>query len=294
MTTINTCTSSTRPSSPLSGDTLFETDSESLITYDGSAWKSYAADDGNYNLDGTNITSTRPLCHFDAEYFNGLDASGNPANDTSINTSTVWKCRVDTSTTLAQDVASKMPLYKTSGTNSKPYVYCDGGDVLYLSSDKIFKLHGELTAFSIAEHSNSRPATIFGGAGGDNSPSSSLFFGFDGNTYYLYFSQTGAANGTAPVVSGTDMQSLMISRDSSNDTKLFMDGSNQGSAVGTNTDPQVIGSVFVGGGNQYGMVGNVYEFMLFSTSLSNADRNALGAYAQAKYGSSNVNWTDFS
>jgi len=293
MTTINTCTSSSRPNSPSAGDTLFETDSESLITYDGSAWKSYAADDGNYNLDGTNITSTRPLCHFDAEYFNGLDTSGNPANDTSINTSTVWKSRVDTSTTLAQDVASKMPLYKTSGTNSKPYVYCDGGDILYFSSDKISKLNGEFTTFSIAEHSNSRPATIFGGSGGGNSPDSSLFFGFDSNTYYLYFSQAGAANGTAPVVSGTDMRSLMISRDSSNNTKLFMDGDNQGSAVGTNTAPHAIGTVFQGHGGQYGMVGNVYEFMLFSNSLSNADRNALGAYAQAKYGSSNLNWTNF-
>jgi len=122
MSTINTCTSSTRPVAPSAGDTLFETDTDSVIVYDGSAWKSYGADNGGYNLDGTNSLTDRPVLHFDAEYFNGADTSGNPANDTSIDTSTVWKSRVDSSITLSQSVAASQPLYKTSGTNSKPYI----------------------------------------------------------------------------------------------------------------------------------------------------------------------------
>jgi hypothetical protein len=72
-----------------------------------------------------------------------------------------------------------------------------------------------------------------------------------------------------------------------------MDGDNEGSAVGTNSSTQFIGSVFEAGGVTYNNTGNVYEMMLFNTSLSNADRNALGAYAQAKYGSGNLGWTNF-
>lgn len=293
MTTINTCTSSTRPASPSAGDTLFETDTESLITYDGSAWKSYGADNGNYNLDGTNITSVRPLCHFDAEFFNGVDTSGNPSNDTSIDTSTVWKSRVDTSITLSQGVAASQPLYKTSGTNSKPYVYTDGGDYLCLS--KGFALPGEFTTFAITEHPNSQPSTVFGGSGVrvNLSSQSSLYFGYLSNTYYLYYQESGAANGTAPLSGSTGMRALIVSRDSSSNTKLFMDGDNEGSAVGTNSSTQFIGSVFESDGVTYNNTGNVYEMMLFNTSLSNADRNALGAYAQAKYGSGNLGWTNF-
>ncbi len=89
------------------------------------------------------------------------------------------------------------------------------------------------------------------------------------------------------------MRALLISRDGSNNTKLFMDGDNVGSAVGTNSETQFIGQVFHGKSAVYDNIGNVYEMMLFNTSLSNADRNALGAYAQAKYGSGNLGWTNF-
>lgn len=297
--TLLTCTSSTRPASPSAGDTLFETDTNKIIVYSGSDWKVYDSDNAvGYNLDGTNTLTDRPLLHFDAEYFNGIDTSGNPSNDTSIDTSTVWKSRVDNSITLSQSVAASQPLYKTSGTNSKPYVYCDGGDYLYFS--KGFTLPGQFTTFAIAEASNSYVPTIFGGSGVKivSSPKylsadANLAFGFSGNTYYLYYQQTGAANATAPLTGSTDMRALLVSRDGSNNTKLFMDGDNVGSAVATNSDVQFIGQVFHGAGGAYDMLGNVYELMLFDTSLSNTDRNALGAYAQAKYGSSNLDWTNF-
>lgn len=299
MSTINTCTSSNRPESPSTGDTLFETDTDSVIVYDGSAWKSYGADNGGYNLDGTNSLTDRPVLHFDAEYFNGLDTSGNPANDTSIDTSTVWKSRVDSSITLSQTVAASQPLYKTSGTNSKPYIYCDGNDYLYFS--KGFTLPGEFTTFAIAETASANyPATIFGGSGVRTysspkflSPDANLFFGYGSNVAYIMFQQTGAANGTAPLSASTDMRALILSRDSSNNTKFWMDGDNGTTHTATNSEPQFIGQVFRGNNPAYSLTGNVYELMLFTTSLSSADRNALGAYAQAKYGSSNLGWTDF-
>lgn len=293
MTTVNTCTSSTRPASPSTGDTLFETDTESLITYDGTAWKSYGADDGNYNLDGTNVTSVRPVLHFDAEFFNGVDTSGNPSNDTSIDTSTVWKSRVGDSY-LSQHTASAQPLFKSSGTNSKPYVYCDGGDFLYLSRPVL--LPTTFTMFAIAEGTSANKMTFFGGSGALKSTlqaSGNLAWIYSGQQYF-YYSETGAANASLPLaINGGEMRSHLITRDSSNNTKLHMDGDNVGSMTGTNSDPQLISTVFTGTSTAYRATGNIYEVMLFSSDLSDADQNALGAYAQAKYGSGNLGWTNF-
>lgn len=63
MSTFSTCTSSTRPSSPTDGDVLFETDTKSVIIWDGTNWRGYANDgvfipwsNNTYSLDfdGTN------------------------------------------------------------------------------------------------------------------------------------------------------------------------------------------------------------------------------------------------
>jgi len=300
MTTINTCTSSTRPGSPSTGDTLFETDTESLITYDGSAWKSYGADDGNYNLDGTNVTSVRPLCHFDAEFFNGVDTSGNPANDSSVGASNLWKSRVGSSY-LFQETATKQPLYKSSGTNSKPYVLADGGDILLLSESYV--LEDEFSMFGIAEADSNNFMCFFGGAGF----SQGLFLPTNHNIWlgygsvYMYLGQGGALNFSLPLpINGGETRAHLCTRDSSNRTKYWLDGDNTTTFPGspteahsTNNTARFISTSLGVNDMQYAAQGNVYEFMLFNSDLSNADRNALGAYAVAKYGSGNLSFTNY-
>jgi len=41
MSTFSTCTSTTRPTSPATGDVLFETDSNNIIIWDGTNWRGY-------------------------------------------------------------------------------------------------------------------------------------------------------------------------------------------------------------------------------------------------------------
>ena len=45
MSTLSNCTSSTRPASPSTGDTLFETDTKKIIVWNGSNWYVYNYDD---------------------------------------------------------------------------------------------------------------------------------------------------------------------------------------------------------------------------------------------------------
>lgn len=293
MTTINTCTSSTRPGSPSTGDTLFETDTESLITYDGSAWKSYGADDGNYNLNGTNVTSVRPLCHFDAEFFNGVDTSGNPANDSSVGASNLWKSRVGSSY-LFQETATKQPLYKSSGTNSKPYVLADGGDILLMSES--FVLEDEFSLFGIAEADSNNFMCFFGGAGLNQATylptHNNIWCGYGRS--YLYFGQAGTANIALPLtINGGETRAHLCTRDSSSNTRYWLDGDNSTAGQSGNITTRIISTVLGVSDMQYAAQGNVYEFMLFKSDLSNADRNALGAYAVAKYGSGNLSFTNY-
>jgi len=63
--TLETCTSSSRPASPSAGDTLFETDTNNIITYSGAGWYVYDADGGE------TITNAKSL-HFDGSD-DGLD-----------------------------------------------------------------------------------------------------------------------------------------------------------------------------------------------------------------------------
>lgn len=44
MAKLNTVTSSTRPASPAAGETYFETDTNKIIIWDGSAWTEIVSD----------------------------------------------------------------------------------------------------------------------------------------------------------------------------------------------------------------------------------------------------------
>lgn len=65
MSTLSNCTSSTRPASPSTGDTLFETDTKKIIVWNGSNWYVYNYDDTtafsntlSLSFDGTNDSLT--------------------------------------------------------------------------------------------------------------------------------------------------------------------------------------------------------------------------------------------
>ena len=55
MSTFSTCTSSTRPGSPANGDVLFETDTNNVIVYDGTAWRGYASDGETLGANGYSL-----------------------------------------------------------------------------------------------------------------------------------------------------------------------------------------------------------------------------------------------
>jgi hypothetical protein len=87
MATLATCTSDNRPDPAALGDMLYETDTGKTIVCSnatGPVFKVYAAESSPYDLDGDNTTTVRPLFHFDAAIWNGMDASDNPGGGKTI------------------------------------------------------------------------------------------------------------------------------------------------------------------------------------------------------------------
>jgi len=287
-----------RPGSPTDGMIRYQQDIQSCIVYDGgaTAWKIFTPDDAPYDIDGTNILSTTPSYHFDAAMVNGTDASGNPSDATAF--TGVWTSRTNSATspmgmcTIAQGTASKQPTYYTAGTNSKPYLSFDGGDLLAVSEySEYFKGEGPFTAFCVGEKGAD--------TSGSFSPflmnfelSKTVWFNFTNGTDYLFFGSTGASSGkTRPDIDGSTAtyattRMFLITRDSSNNGDWWVDGANQNTALASTASddvgPQVSGRGV--GYTNYTTTGHIYEFAFFNSDLSTADRNKLIAYVNTKYG----------
>lgn len=307
MSTLNTCTSSTRPASPSQGDMLYETDSYKTIIYDGSQWREYQSINSPYDLDGTNNTSVRPILHFDAGMVNGVDSSGNPSDGGSLTGK--FHCRI--SNTYGRQLATSKQLTwyagnlggtdlaGGAGANSKPYLYTNS-DFLYLTPS--FNINVGRPFTYIYMHKPNVKWCPFGYSLENRGTKGHAAFLWNGNTYYMYHNQGGAQQSGMSSIStfnNTD-HAVVVRRE--NPT-----GEGQGDATGTNTYIHLAGNatasnantqtddlefaVFLQGTSQWVSVGRFYEVLAFDSYLSNTDLNAIGAYLNSKYGAS---WTDFS
>ena len=290
MSTLNTCTSSTRPGSPAAGDTLFETDTNKIIVYDGSAFKEYESDSGTYALDASNSLSVRPLWHFDAGLINGVDTSGNPSDDDAF--SGTWTSRVNGETTIAQSDGSLQPTYKTSGENSKAYLSFDGGDFLFLTKRVYFE--GDFTFMVISKAASGGNMSPLGIHGADytNFTSNAFelggagpFTGRSNNFLIFYSSSTSGYPGVSQFPTGKDFETqtrnLIFKRESST-ANLFFDGNNAGS-LPSNTSIQDTRVGVIGRSRHNKTDGNIYEIIAFNSALSTTDLNSWIAYVTSKY-----------
>ncbi len=290
--TLETCTSSSRPGSPSDGDTLFETDTNKVITWDGSAWRVYNSDNSvGYDLDGTNITTVAPLFHFDAEKINGTDASGNPSNAAAFTGQ--WTSRVNGRTTVAQGTASAQPTYYTSGENSKPYLNFDGGDTLFLTQNVYFQ--GDLTVCIVGKADSSSYFSPLGPFGADDEGMSATFklggggiFSGRSTDFLMLYSATSAGYpGVSNFPTGKDFHTEtrnLIFKRASNSASLYFDGDNLPSSnPSSNTSTCDVRCGLIGRSVTYASTGKIYEIIGFESALSTTDLNAWNAYVTAKY-----------
>lgn len=299
-TTIPTTTSFTRPGSPSTGDAYFETDTNKIIVYSGSAWKVYDSDASTYALDGSNILSQSPIFHFDAGKINGTDATGNPSDGSAF--SGVWTSKVNGIKTFAQGTASSQPTWNSSGTSSEAYIESDGGDELSIDFRSSLNIpnSGAFTLFGVAKRNGSGHLVI-GGTSKANyniypaGATQGVWMNYNGGNDYLMYNQTGSdvtprptfasgsGNGSTAVSTYDVTRLFMVVRDSSNNTRLFVDGNNTNSAGVATASTEVLVEVLLKNAG-YKMTGQTYEVGYFNSDISTADKNTLISYVNSRYG----------
>jgi hypothetical protein len=289
MSTLNTCTSSSRPATPSQGDILYETDTYKTIIYDGSQWREYQSINSPYDLDGTNSTTVRPLVHFDAAKMNGVDSSGNPSNGSSVST---WTSRIGDNIAY-QNASASQPTWYSSGANSQPYLDLNN-DFFHLRKNFGVPAHGEFTVFWIAYHNYKFApfGRVYDGTQG-------WLFYWNGYQIYAYH---GLGGGTLSgnFSAGEDTDSAWFFTRERTSGSGYGDSSVSSSFAALNGNSTVSGTTSqddaidisqIGRcGGTFHSVGKLYEVMWFESHLSDTDLNSLGAYANTRY---SVSWTDF-
>jgi hypothetical protein len=298
MSTLNTCTSTTRPVSPSDGDVLYETDTYKTIISYNSVWREYTSSNSPYDLDdgqGNGATShhslsVRPYAHWDAAKINGSDSSGNPSNAGSAST---WTSRVGSNVGI-QNASTDMPVWYASGANSQPYLELNA-DYFILKENFGVPVDGEFTMFWVAYHNNK-----FAPMGRAYDGSAGWLFYWGGNTIYSYHGLGGGAF-TADFSAGEDTDSAWFFTrertggsgygDTSTTNSSFISLGGNSTLSATSSVDSVIDLTDIGrSGATFNSAGKLYELFWFNSHLSNTDLNALGAYVASRY---SVSWTDF-
>jgi len=290
MSTLLTCTSSTRPGSPAAGDTLFETDTNKVIVYSGTAWKEYQ--DNAQLYDDSDITALSPHIWLDGAggYFyddhvksnlvsltnsrvgtwadrsgNGFDfvnssGSGRPkiVNDLGLYNNTFLNYDSDvlifTGTTSSEIAASPSTLFFVG------QIYPQTSDRIILSSDQ------SLSLLTIVNGTDLKIAVDDLGSPNIGSTSYAITdagIGL-GQNMFIYALRV-----------GTSLVESFVNGSASSDTEtsipsgtIFNDGVNYEMFDNTmNESPNFLG-----------------EFMVFDSALSDSNMNTVFSYLSKKYG----------
>jgi len=280
---LDTCTSGARPASPSLGDTLFETDTNRIITYDGTVWRVYDSDGIAYSTVGTNelhyptglwssasatyYLSTSPDIHYDATILDGADAANNPADGAAVST---WGDRSGNTTDYdaTQSSASYQPTFKdaSSGPGSQP--------ALSWATDKFdltnaWSVTGSCTAIFVSQ-----------------SLAAGSFYLLKASSYtkafWEYFGQDYFFGGGSGAVSDTSVFNMHTLHRDGTSAEVFESGGTSIYGPASRTNDMEIETI---GQGQFGYQnGTVSEILIFSSALSTSDLNTIRLYITNKYG----------
>lgn len=292
--------------SPAVGDTVYQVDNKKINVCSSLGpvvWQLYDSDGtGGYALDGSNTLAAVPNFHFDAAKINGVDATGNPSNAASL--TTAWTSKINGTATFAQSSGAKQPTWYSSGTSSEAYLLTgggSGGDTLTANfrSTLMGPISGPFTMMGVMEQVGTADFTMGGSVNGlvTSTAWNTAPWWNNAGTDYFYYGQTGtdsgpkptfasgAGNGSTAVASYTVTRLFMVIRDSSNNTRLYVDGNNtNASNVATFSGDLLMSDLWQGYSATYMSNGHTYEMALWDSDLSTADRNTIITYVNSRYG----------
>ena len=288
MSTLLIVTSSTRPASPAAGDTYFETDTNKIIVWSGSAWKEYQ-DNGRLYSD-SDITGLSPRLWLDGGngdfYTDAAKGTQVTANNAFVG---CWADRAGNGFDFAQTTESFQPniITNVGRVNNTGLIY--GGDKLTFTGTSSSDTSTNMTVFMIFRYgrldgsyliqtsdSSTRARTV---KSGDNYAVQFLPFANSSNFNTAY----STAN-TAKLMEDTCLMGIRVDN-SANTTEVFFNG---GSAVGSTTAGSgsflkntITTELFDETSSEDPSI--LLDFMVFPTNLSNANMDTVYSYLSKKY-----------
>jgi hypothetical protein len=291
MSTLNTCTSSTRPGSPSAGDTLFQEDTNQIIVWSGSAWKLYDSDGAAYQ--DSDITALSPHIWLDGQGSYFYD-DHNKSNLVTFDNSSVgaWADRSGNGFDFVQSTVNSRPIIVNNfGVNNKTFLHYDGDQLSFTGTTSSEIPANPSTLFLVAliypiqaknliksTDSSLRIRTLvpsgidtfrlalddFGGVG-------------DGSTFALTDDNIGLRKNIF----------IYALRGGSSLIESFVNG-----AVSADTETNIpTGNIFNNGATYDILDDNITtspnflgEFMVFDSALSDANMNTVFGYLSNKYG----------
>ena len=310
MSRLSTCSSSSRPSAPNNGDTLFETDTKRVIVYDGtaSAWRLYNSDGVAYNTAGigelhyssgifsnasaTYYLNTDPVMHFDGKYIDGADSANNPANGGAVST---WSDRSGSVTNydLTQATGSNQATFDTL-TEGQSSLAFSSGDFYSIGTTYTGPASGDYTAVYVAKIPGVTNGAIQYAPLTNGNNTSTMWFNASSFGDLVHgatargFTVNNQSTGTAMPTVFNPLHLFIVQRSSSTVTG-YTGGNNQQFSHGSVTNGVTI-SEFGRASASYKTEGNIFEVMFFDSALSTANLNVITNYVANKYGISTTSF----
>jgi hypothetical protein len=322
--TLATCTSTSRPGSPSTGQTLYETDTKRIIVYSGSDWTVYSSDSGYYALSSnpqgavSYLISEQPKWHFDVKYMDGENIT-DWTDDQALtgivgDTSYCWIDKTGKHKIKTQATAGSQPSWHSTGdpggvATGEPYLDWDGGDELYPATPLVIDGGYCLVAVGHIDSFNSeywmanglQPESVY--TGGEWSGHSlagqragDILIGYGGTA-----DGSGYKSVTHPSTKADTPCVQMLIKPKTFDydsgsttfgTRMFNAGMNSSGPAYNNEEGTIVATI--GDGKIGNTNGQLYEMLAFTSPLSStdekpnslySDRNTILDYVTARYGS---------
>lgn len=290
MSTLLTCTSSSRPGSPAAGDTLFETDTNKIIVWSGSAWKEYQNDNQLFN--DTDITALNPHIWLDT---NGdyLYDDHNKSNLVTKTNSTVgaWADRSGNGFDFVQSNSNLRPIVVNEfGPYNNKFLHYDGDQLSFTGTTSSEIPASPSTLFIVAQIYPQNGQNLIKST--DASLRVRCMVPTTIDTLNLALDDFGGVGSTAFAATDADIglrENIFIYaiRGGSSLIESFVNG-----AVSADTETSIpSGNIFNNGATYDILDDNVTyspnflsEFMVFDSALSDANMNVVFNYLSKKHG----------
>jgi len=289
--TLLTCTSSTRPGSPNAGDTLFETDTNKIIVYSGSAWKVYDSDDNSGWVDSSITGISGIHTWWDSNYDANVFTDAGVTNAALGERLYQWTDRIN-GRAFVQSNAVLRPIWANEGKNGRPRVVFDGTSADYMDyaiPDTSQSVNWANCIVAIAIRN-----LTFDNAGG--------YFNYDYSSQSIFENNASASGNSATYKAIAGNKTVFSNKDNinhfdtlilatntaSNYTKLYRNGTDvTGNSVGTATTATAPTGTFMDSAANFRIpfqqTMEYYEWIIVDAPATPAVCQTINSYWASKY-----------